>query len=475
MRRLKNSWETGKDWPKRLEWIELTNLRGWKGQRVDFDFPIVALVGENGAGKSTILQAAAAVYRSEVGRDTYASDFFPDTPFERVTQAKIRFSFRQGQDTQERTVRKPTQRWRGNPQRPRRHVEYVDLRRSQPVGARSGYAKLLKRGVKEGSHSAFSDDKLERLNDILGKDYVSAGISVTNVDTKNSVPVLVDNAARFSGFHQGAGEITAAELLASDFQKTGLVLIDEIETSLHPRAQRRLMRDLATVARKMDLQIVMTTHSPYILAELPSEARLYIMEGADGKDIVKGVSPDFAMSQMDEEHHPECDIYVEDERAATLVSELIISHKRDTRKRACIIPYGAASVGKSLGMMASQGRFPRPSVVFLDGDQTNAPGCILLPGGDAPERVVFEGLRNMAWPEIYSRVGRGPSETIDALERAMTASNHKEWVQRAADALVVGGDILWQALAASWAASCVTEKEKENVIQPVVDALAGNQ
>lgn len=205
MRRLKNSWEAGTNWPKRLDWIELTNLRGWKGQRVDFDFPMVALVGENGTGKSTILQAAAAVYRSEMGRDTYASNFFPDTPFERVTEANIRFSFRQGQDTQERTVRKPSQRWRGNLQRPQRHVEYVDLRRSQPVGARSGYAKLLKRGVTEGPHSAFADEKLERLNDILGKDYVSAGISVTNVDKKSSVPVLVNKEARFSGFHQGAG------------------------------------------------------------------------------------------------------------------------------------------------------------------------------------------------------------------------------------------------------------------------------
>lgn len=61
------------------------------------------------------------------------------------------------------------------------------------------------------------------------------------------------------------------------------------------------MRDLAEVARKMELQIIMTTHSPYVLAELPPEARLYLMEGANGKDIVKGVSADFAMSQMDEE------------------------------------------------------------------------------------------------------------------------------------------------------------------------------
>lgn len=35
--------------------------RTWTGQRVLFDFPIVAIVGENGSGKSRLLQAAACV------------------------------------------------------------------------------------------------------------------------------------------------------------------------------------------------------------------------------------------------------------------------------------------------------------------------------------------------------------------------------------------------------------------------------
>jgi ABC-type dipeptide/oligopeptide/nickel transport system ATPase component len=38
-------------------------LRGWDGQKIPFSFPIVAIVGENGSGKSTVLQCAASVYR----------------------------------------------------------------------------------------------------------------------------------------------------------------------------------------------------------------------------------------------------------------------------------------------------------------------------------------------------------------------------------------------------------------------------
>jgi predicted ATPase len=470
MRRLQNKWTTGTSWPKRLEWIELTGVRGWSGQRIDFQFPIVALVGENGSGKSTILQAAAAVYRS-APKDRYASDFFPDTPYEKITGATIRFSYRQGQESQTKTVRKPSNRWRGNPDRPERAVSWIDLRRIQPVGARLGYARILKSGVSEGAFKPFDDPRLRRLSEIVGKQYTGAGISVTDAGADKPIPVLEMNGLRYSGFHQGAGEIAAAELLAAVYPKYGIVLIDEIETSLHPRAQRRLIRDLAKIARDQELQLILTTHSPYVLDELPAEARIYLMDGAGGKTAVVGVSPEFAMTRMDDEQHPECDIYVEDGAAAILVSEMLVAVDRDLLSRAKLIPYGAASVGMALGLMASQNRFPRPSLVFLDGDQAEAPGCIILPGEDAPEQIVFQALQAAGWPDVAKRVGRGAAETIDSLNASMSLANHHDWVRVAADRLTLGGDILWQALASSWATNCATQEELHSVAEPVRDGL----
>ncbi len=470
MRRLQNKWMTGSSWPKRLEWMEIAGIRGWTGQRIDFQFPITALVGENGSGKSTVLQAAAAVYKS-APKDRYASDFYPDTPYERITGATIRFSYRQGMQSQSFTVRKPTNRWRGNPERPERQVEYVDLRRIQPVGARVGYAKLLKFGVAEGEFKAFDAARLTRLSNIVGKQYVGAGISVTDAGADKPIPVLEIQGLRYSGFHQGAGEIAAAELLAADYPQYGIILIDEIETSLHPRAQRRLMRDLARIAREQELQIILTTHSPYILDEIPPEARIYLMDGAGGKTAVVGVSPEFAMTRMDDEQHPECDVYVEDNRAAILLAEILVASDRELLARSKIIPCGAASVGMALGIMASQNRFPRASLVFLDGDQAPASGCIILPGEDAPERVVFEGLQAIGWPDVAGRIGRGPSETIDALNSAMAMSNHHDWVKFAADRLTLGGDILWQAMAAAWAKNCASQEQRTLVSQPIRDAL----
>lgn len=58
----------------------------------------------------------------------------------------------------------------------------------------------------------------------------------------------------YSGFHQGAGEAALADLIALDIPKSSLVLIDDIETSLHPKAQRRLIIDLAQICRLQQVQ-----------------------------------------------------------------------------------------------------------------------------------------------------------------------------------------------------------------------------
>jgi hypothetical protein len=262
-------------------------------------------------------------------------------------------------------------------------------------------------------------------------------------------------------------------LLQTDLPNNSLVLIDEIESSLHPRVQRRLIRDLAERCRAQELQIILTTHSPYVLEELPDEARAHILQTTSRREIIYGVSPEFAMNKMDDVPHFECDLYVEDSYAERMLIEILAIKEPDLIRSCQFVPYGAASVGRALGQMVAGNRFPRSSCVYLDGDTAPAVGCILLPGEDAPERVVFEALQAMNWPGLSERTGRDFAKVADACTRAMANTDHHDWITHAASHLILGGDTLWQAMCAEWASKCLSEADAVRTVQPVVDILVG--
>lgn len=476
VRLLDKKWSAKTHWPQLLDWVEIEGMRGWETQRVTFDFPIVALVGENGSGKSTILQAAACAYQGDQ-RTWYPTEFFPDTAWDQLRGVTITFGYRVGGKAQSGSLRKPTTRWLGQTDRPKRAVRYEDLNRIQPVGARVGYARIAKTEHSEKSSKAFAPDKVDRLSFVMNQEYASARMAITTADSKREVPVLNETGiGDYSGYHQGSGQITVQELFNIDFPKYGLILIDEIESSLHPRAQRRLIRDLAEQARLQECQIIVTTHSPYILEELPLSARICILRNTIGdskvKNVIAGISPEFAMTKMDDDAHPECDVYVEDEAAKTFVEELLIKHGEQVIHRCAVIPFGATNVGVSLGQMVKDNRFKRPAIVFLDGDSAPSPGCALLPGGDAPEQVVFNELRGRGWGDLWTRVGRDTGIVKDACAKAMTLSNHHDWVRYAANDMRTSPDALWHSMCAEWVAK-IPSTEADKVIKPILTALPG--
>jgi len=46
-----------------LKSVRLNRVRGFSGTTVIFDFPVTALIGPNGGGKSTVLGAVACAYK----------------------------------------------------------------------------------------------------------------------------------------------------------------------------------------------------------------------------------------------------------------------------------------------------------------------------------------------------------------------------------------------------------------------------
>ena len=102
---------TSHGWPKFIEQIKIDHLHGFNSQVIEFKFPVCAIVGENGTGKSTILKILACIYRSESLKKTYfPSHFFPDTVWEKSKNVQIEYVLREGQGRKVSTIRKPTRR-----------------------------------------------------------------------------------------------------------------------------------------------------------------------------------------------------------------------------------------------------------------------------------------------------------------------------------------------------------------------------
>jgi hypothetical protein len=304
----------------------------------------------------------------------------------------------------------------------------------------------------------------------MGKPYDSARMALSHIDDDRAIPVISRNDTENSGYHQGSGETTITELLQATLPKYGLVLIDEIESSLQPRAQRRLIRDLAEECRQHEFQLILTTHSPFFLEELPPEARMCILEVGGAKTVVSGVSPQFAMTKMDDDVYPECDLYVEDAAAKVFLEELLAVHGKEVLSRCAIVPYGTSNVGYALGQMVANDRFRRRSRVFLDGDNGESVGCILLPGGDAPERVVFNALTALKWADVWAHVARDKDLVQEACVSAATLNDHHDWVRAAAQKLMCNPETLWHAMCVEWAKRLPSD-EAQTVVNPVRDAL----
>lgn len=472
MRELKVKWQKAQSfpWPRMLESIKIANLRGWAGQTVDFKFPFTAIAGENGVGKSMLLQAAASAYQAKNEDQTkFQSDFFPDTTWDTIKSAELEYRVRDGSQIKNYSVKKTLNRWRGLQERHTRDVIYLDLGRIQPLAGRQGYSALAKPQFREVEIECFSDAKSERFASIIGRKYNAVRFARTEKDNKRWVPVVSLGDDEYSGFHQGSGEASIAALLRRDIPNNSLLLIDEIEASLHPRAQRRIIRDLARLCRTNSLQIIVTTHSPYVLDEFPQEGRICIVKSGADRIVLTGISSRFAMTQMDDENHPEIDLYVEDDAAKDWVEEIVSRADRELVRRCSIRPYGSCEVGKSLGIMKLNRRFERPTLVFLDGDQATSHGCKVLPGGMAPERLVFSNLQEIEWDDVPARLDRLLVEIRNAAEYAMTLPDHHDWVSAAANKLNCRSEVLWSAMVRSWCQHCcspaITNDFRDSILE----------
>ncbi|SEA50169.1 ATP-dependent endonuclease [Variovorax sp. YR216] len=404
------------------------------GTRVDFDFPLTALVGANGSGKSSLLHALWGMpFNYSTSKFWFATKL---DPIEGPRSDPQRYFYGHWNETfggivETRKARIGTKqdywepyRWskadgmapmakgdyegkskdRWNPVR--RKVVYVNLKAT--FGSFDRYfffdefskggdkrevmrleAARLKRikadnrqsyklgGVTESlfENRDLTEDELKAVCHILGRTYESARLirhSLYPGSRGRDLSVVFRRGSEYSEAFAGSGEIAAVSVVVDllEAPEYSLILLDEPETSLHPGAQRALLRFLLEQIKLKRHQVVVSTHSSEFLDGLPHDAiKVFEDNGKMQARILPRSSPAAALQRLGKVPNNKRRVLVEDEIAKLIVLQAAKGlDKGDAASLEVKVNTGGASYmlkfSGPTAMDAGQDLF-----LMLDGDQ----------------------------------------------------------------------------------------------------------
>lgn len=371
----------------------ISQLRGFKKQSIQFDFPVTAIIGPNGSGKSAALGAAGCAYKS-----IKPSTFFPKSAVgdESMAGWSIDYELIDKSINPKQTIKRSSHfrkaKWvRGDVLN--RNVFYFGIERTVPAGEKTKYQKLRRSTYQHKKPlSSLPSEVITQVEHILGKDI--AKYQMTEYGTNDSFLVGSTDTEKYSEFHFGAGESSIIRMIIQIEQapENSLVLIEEIENGLHPVATKRIVEYLIDVSSRKSIQTIFTTHSDHALAPLPADAIWACIDNKleQGKlsvDSLRAVS-----GQIDKK----IIIFVEDEFAKAWV-DAILREKLKTDYEQVEV-HSVQGDGRAVSIHNSHSQNPSiksKSICIIDGDSLQKEDAeskvIRLPGND-PETTVFEDV-----------------------------------------------------------------------------------
>ena len=430
-------------------------LRGLNGVRIPFNYPITAICGKNGTGKSTVLALGAlafhtpanwyvpwtnARYRCSASNENRSYHIFPDffvygnnEPTPTGVQVTWRY-LANGAETSI-TFKKTAKHWGVYSRRPEREIAYSPLSRMIPAHEINSVRDTFKVPGAGITTFAFNNQYREYFAYVMGVEYQAVDVQFTERLKFASCRTEI----AYSAFNMGGGESCVIILfhLLQTIPFCGLLVIEELESCLHPEAQVRLAEVLTKICREKKIQIICSTHSEVFLDALPRQARLLLTKGGG---IIEGPSTRFAIYEMKCQIQPELTIYCEDRTAAALIEEAIVY---GDRRRLRILDVGSNTIVIRQAVSHLRGGFPGRCLCLLDGDCTQqqiegwirserganqniAPEFEILPGDNLPPerwvlaQLAYEDYRN----QFAEQLGCARDQAVEHINAMNVNLNH---------------------------------------------------
>lgn len=451
--------------------LEAGTIRGLKPFTINFDFPIAAIAGRNGCGKSTMLALAACAFHNDDEISSFTnrsisyyrfSDFFfqsgGEVPPEGIS-ILYGIAYNEWKVTEDdkikeeighqRRMKPKGGKWNDYEQRVCRQVVFFGIDRVVPHSEKS-ISRSYRRRFTPVDREGWEDKVGECVGYILGDPYEDFEY---RKHSRYRLPFVKKNGGGYSGFNMGAGENALFEIFSVIYAAPNgaLIIIDEIELGLHEQAQKRLIEKLKQTCLDKKIQVICTTHSSTILKVLPPPARFYLEKYTTRTNVIPGISPAYATGKLAGENSRELDIYVEDEVAKCI---LVAIFDHTLRSRIQIIPIGSCvavvhqlasrklhQTGIALACLDADQKIehnkhkktfigrtePATSEQKTDFNKWFDKHLLYMPGDAWPEKWLVQQSMNAAvLPKLSKTLGVDESTLIDALREADCAAKHKE-------------------------------------------------
>lgn len=442
-----------------LKKLHIEKFRALDNVEVEFGDAITVVCGKNGTSKSSILGIAAQIFSFEKdyasGEDIsfrqiagstfksqYSEHFRISNTFDQPGSMAVNINLHDGYTDQGATAK----------------LELMKRGKSpRPVVRNNSTVKKGENASRNFTHPVIFLS-LKRLYPIADRDYKVIDfdylnqhkqefIGLTNellnrqsslaTGTEGTISSAVSHGDNYDQESVSAGEDNAGQIILAlmSFRKLkeeyagykgGLLLIDEADAGLFPTAQVNLLKMLDRECKDLNLQVVMTSHSPTLIEYAYQQSQqyrrkyktVYLSNTFGGVQVMQDwswaqISADITTTTVAagaNERLPKINIYFEDGEAADFFATLM--NRQPVKKFTAPLPNITLGCSNYLQLIdKGVSEFSEKSIICLDSDtaqQVNKKKpktVVLLPGSLPPDQLIFEHLYNLPASDGFWRNG----------------------------------------------------------------------
>jgi predicted ATPase len=430
-----------------LKKLTIEKFRALDNVKIEFGDHITVVCGKNGTSKSSILGIAAQIFSFEKDwvkdealsfqqiaggsfKSQYSEHFRISDKFDVPGSMTVNIELFDGYTDQAATAKlelmkrgkspRPVVRNNsaatGNTSRNFTHpVIFLSLKRLYPIADRD--YKVIDFDYLQ----QHKQDFIGLTNELLNRN------SSLATGTEGTISSAVAHGDNYDQESVSAGEDNAGQIILAlmSFRKLeeeypdykgGLLLIDEADAGLFPTAQVNLLKMLDRKCKSLNLQVVMTSHSPTLIEYAFEQSQkfrkkyktVYLSNTFGNVQVMQDwswaqISADIntkTIAAASGAYLPRVNVYFEDKEAADFFAALM---SRQPVKK-FTTPMSDITLGCSNYFQLIQKGIPEfaeKSIVCLDADQVqkvegkNFRTVVLLPGNLPPDQLIFEYLYNL--------------------------------------------------------------------------------